>query len=1108
MKSLWCRRYVHLLLAVLAVLWGIQVTHGQTAGTITGAVTDSSGAAVPKATVTITNTLTGAARTLETNTAGVYTAEALPVGTYQVAVEAAGFERSVHSGITLNVTDRLAIDFVLQIGAVTQTVEVRAEAAMVQTQTGDQSTLVTTRQISEIPMLGRNFMQLQQMVSGASKTGADEIGKGFYGERGYAINGFSERYVGYQLDGVQNTDMGNQGSTLTNPAPDTLAELKVLTSNYSAKYGTEASSNILAVTKSGTRDFHGTAYEYLRNDKLDAADFFLNRANGKKVPLRYNNFGYNLGGPFYIPGHYNTSRTKTFFFWSEEWIKQRTASPVNSATPTQAMRNGDFTGYGPLTNPINQATGNPMTDSNDVPCVGGTGMTQINPKCLNNNVELLLKQNFPLPTLSSGFLNYVVGATSGQDWREELIRVDQNVTDKMRVFVRYIQDSWIENDPLVAWTGDAFPTLHSQFNIPSRNLIVKMTTVASPTLLNEISYNYASNYPASSTPGMQILGQTQRPAGYNAQLVFNENIHNMVPDMNFSGGWGGINGLWGPWWAHHNVSMASDDLTKQISTHSLQAGAVGMFSITPVESQTVPSRQGSYSFDGHFTGNPVADALLGLPNTYGELHGYRMPYYNYHQAEIYFQDDWKATKRLTLNLGLRWFYIPHVYSDQITMFMVSHYNPGKAPTVTPGGIIVAGSGDTMNGIVYPGQNGIPRGLTENHWNTFAPRIGFAWDLFGDGKTAIRGGYGMGYHRIEGNDEYSMVMNPPYSRVANFFSPPFDNPAAGAAAPLTPPSLGGVDPVYKVPMAQNWSLGVQRELTPNLMLSVAYVGSRGSHINYTTNINQPLPAMGYDFDPRIACTATTPYPCTGRVSTDYVRPYQGWSSISNWVTDGYSIYHSLQVNLQKKLSHGLTLGTAYTWSKGVGLFETTPQNYYNRRADRGEVSFDRTHVLVVNYVYELPFARSLTGLAGGVAKGWEASGIVTFESGFPLTPGFSSATAGLASRPDLVSGASIAGPKSVAQWFNTSAFAAPPFGHFGNAGLGLIRGPGMNQWDLGFFKNFNIKDRGNVQFRAEMLNAWNHANFNGVDTTYGDGAFGQITSAHLARVIQLALRLSF
>jgi hypothetical protein len=191
-----------------------------------------------------------------------------------------------------------------------------------------------------------------------------------------------------------------------------------------------------------------------------------------------------------------------------------------------------------------------------------------------------------------------------------------------------------------------------------------------------------------------------------------------------------------------------------------------------------------------------------------------------------------------------------------------------------------------------------------------------------------------------------------------------------------------------------------------------------------------------------------------------------------------------------------------------LFETTPQNYYNRRADRGEVSVDRTHVLVVNYVYELPFARSLTGLAGGVAKGWEASGIVTFESGFPLTPGFSSATAGLASRPDLVSGASIAGPKSVAQWFNTSAFAAPPFGHFGNAGLGLIRGPGMNQWDLGFFKNFNIKDRGNVQFRAEMLNAWNHANFNGVDTTYGDGAFGQITSAHLARVIQLALRLSF
>jgi hypothetical protein len=1112
-KNISKARFLAAIVVVLALLSSSRTARGQTAGTITGSVTDESGAVVPAATITITNTGTGTvARTLQSNDSGVYVAEALPVGTYEIAVQASGFTRTVRSGIALSVADRLAINFVIKVGAVTQSVDVTAAPPVIESQTGEQSQLISTQQIAEIPILGRNFMQLQQLVPGASKTGSDEIGKGFYGERGFAVNGMNEHYTGYQLDGVQNTDMGNQASTLTNPGPDTLAEFKVLTSNYSAKYGIAGGANLLAVTKTGTRDFHGSAYDYLRNDKLDAADFFLNKNNQQKSPLRYNNFGYTVGGPVYIPGHYNTDKSKTFFFWSQEWIRQRTATPVVAATPTPAMRTGDFTGFGPLTNPTDPTTGKPLTDSSGTPCVGGANLDRVNPNCINSNASLLFNQDFPLPN-ATGFNNFIHGATSGQDWGEQLIRVDQNISEKVKAFVRFIHDSWNETDPLVQWSGDSFPTVHSTFNIPSRNLIAKVTMVLNPTLLNEVSYTYASNYPSPSTPAMLIQGATQKPSGYNVQQVFNENFYNFVPDMSFTGGWGGISTLWGPWWAHHNISQASDDLTKQKGPHSLQMGVTTMFSITPVQSQTSPSSQGSYHFDGHFTGNPIADALLGLPQNYSELQGRREPYYNYHQTEAYFQDDWKATGRLTLNLGLRWFYIPHVYSDELSEFLASHYDPAQAPTVTSGGVIVAGSGNLLNGIVLAGKNGIPRGFVQNHWNTFAPRFGFAWDPTGKGKTAVRGGYGIGYYRIEGNDVYRMVGNPPFSKLATFFNPPFNNPAAGAAAPLTPLALNGLDPIYKVPMAQNWSFGVQQELTSDIRLSVAYVGSRGTHLDYYIDTNQPLPAMGYDFDPRIACTATTPFPCSQRVSTDYVRPYQGWSSISNIAPIGSSTYHSLQFTLDKKFSHGLQFGSAYTWSKSIGLsgangLGSTAQNSYNLKAERGLTAFDRTQMLVLNYVYDLPFFHSMTGVGGAVLKGWETTGIISFESGFPLTPALSSSTAGLANRPDRVAGASISGPQTQQQWFNTSAFVAPPFGYFGNAGQGTIRGPGLNQWDLGFFKNFRIKERGNVQFRAEMFNTWNHTNFNAVDTTVGDGAYGQVTSAHTPRVVQFALKLSF
>jgi hypothetical protein len=1073
---------------------------------------DSSGGVVPNAKVAITNTGTGViARTLETNTSGIYTAEALPVGNYMVTVEATGFEKAVQSNITLNVADRLGINFTLKVGAVTQTVEVTGAPPLVSTQTGEQSASVSTTQIQELPILGRNINQMQQVIPGTSRTAGAEIGQGAYAAKGFAVNGFNQDYSAMLLDGVFNSDMGSNTNSEVSPGLDALAEFKVLTANYSAKYGQSSGAILLSITRSGTKDFHGAAYEYVRNDKLDAADFFLNSNHEAKAPLRYNDFGYDIGGPFYIPGHYNTDKTKTFFFWSNEWRKDIYASPVLAATPTADMRAGDFTGYGPLTNPTNPATGLPLTDSSGTPCVGGTGMTQINPNCINNNVSLLFNQDFPQPN-NPGFYNFLQAAKANQIWSEELIRGDQNISERLRTFVRYIHDGWSEADPTVLWSGDSFPTIHSVYRYPSRSLIVKLTAVITPKLLNEFSYQYESSYGSPHPPSVDILGADTKPAGYNVQQVYNTS-NKTIPDMSFSQGYGGIASLWGPWWAHHNISEWVDDLTIQAGRHSIAVGGLYEWSQTPVQSQSTPSLQGSYSFDGHFTGNAIADAVLGLPASYGELEGYRQPMYDYHEFEGYFQDDFKVNKRLTLNLGLRYFYIPHIYSDTITAFLPTAYTLAQAPQVNPDGTITPNTGNLLDGIVYPGKNGVPRGFVQNHKDTFGPRFGFAFDPKGDGKTAIRGGYGAGYYRIAGNDVYTMVANPPLSKEAVFLNPPFNNPAAGVAAPLTPLSLYTVDQIYDVPKSQTWSLGVQRQVTPNLMVNVAYVGSSGDHLDYDRNINQPPPAMGYDFDPRIACTTITPYSCTSRISGAYVSPYLGWSGITDTVPIGYSIYHSLQVTVEKRVSHGLSFGAAYTWSKAIALsggggLYSEPQNPYDIAADRGLASFDRPQVLVFNYIYDIPAFRNAKGFTRALLGGWETSGVLTFQSGFALTAGYTSATQGLATRPDAVAGTSPNGPKTVSEWLNTQAFTAPPFGYYGNAGVGTIRGPGMNNWDMSGFKTFRLAESVKLAFRADFFNAWNHTNFVNVNTTYGGGGFGQLTSDYQPRVVQLSLKLEF
>lgn len=1079
MMRLICVTITILLVATMAA-------SGQITGAITGAILDSSGLTIPKVPVVIRNADTGAERRLTSDANGRYLAEALPVGTYEIAVSAPGFKQAVRSGVQLSVAERVAVDFRLEVGQITESVSVTAEAPLVRTETGDVSYLVDRKQITDLSITNRTVMAFQQLIPGSSRTGGDELGLSFSSGRAFAINGLRDKYTGLMVDGVQNTDMGNQSGLMTNPGIETIGEIKMLVSNYSAEYGTAGGANMLLVTRTGTKQFHGSAYEFVRNDVFDARNFFA----ASKPPLRLNNFGYTIGGPVFIPGLYNKSREKTFFFFSQEWRRRRSAQIVRAATPTQAMRRGDFSAVGDVRDPL---TGQLFPNR------------QIPAERINANAKLLLDQLFPLPNVSSGFLNYQQNFSVPENFRQETIRLDHNITENARVMFRFIQDDWVQTQPLTLWSGQAFPTISSVSSVPGKNLVSKFTKVVSPSIYTEVSFNYASNYGPREKYGVVLQGNYLAPQSLTIKRLvpLPPDRPNKVPDLTFTGGWGGISSSYYPWWAHHAIATFGNLTTKNLGRHALKFGAEYQFSPTPVQSQTNPSLQGRFTFNGSFTGQPHADFLLGQASEYGELDKYLERRYDYHQFEAFVQDDWKTSTRLTLNLGVRYFFIPHAYEkdDGLTVFRADRYRVDRAVTVRPDLTIVPGSGDPLNGIVGV-KDGLPRGLVDNHPWLFAPRVGFAYDLTGRARTVLRGGYGIGYYRVEGNDVYGLVGNPPFANLVTVFNPPLDDPSRGSIGAERTKSVNTLDPIYDVPMTQSYSLGIQQQIARNTALTVSYVGSRGAHLDRGRQLNYPFPAGGFDFDPRLNSRS---------IPQELIAPFPGYSGITQRENTASSTYHSLQVEFNRAFDNGLRLQTAYTFSRVIADadgFGALPQNPYYLRAERSVANFDRTHVFVTNYTYELPFWRQARNLAQTALGGWQVSGITAVQSGRPFNIGLTGGDIGLANRPDVVGGQSAEGPKTVARWFNTAAFSKPRPGFYGNAGRNLVRGPGINKWDVSLFKNFNVKEKVRFQVRWETFNVFNNANFDAVSAMFGAGDFGQVTSARDPRTMQLGAKIDF
>ena len=1054
--------------------------------TISGTVTDSSGAVVPQASVTILNEQTSSKIVTQSNSSGNFAVPGLIVGQYTVSVSKQGFQTYVESGIDLHPAQVATVHPVLRIGQVSTKVQVTASSAQVQTSTSEISSHVSGQEAATLPLNGRNYQSLAALMPGVINTSPDSaLNQGGRTTRNVmSVNGMGTSSTLYTLDGVWNMNTGNMAQTTITPNPDTIQEVRVLQNNYSAQYNLMGASVVLLQTKSGTSSFHGGAYEYLRNDALDARNFF----SPTVPPLKQNIFGYNVGGPVYIPHHYNSNKQKTFFFWSQQWVVQHIGSVLRGATPTQDMRNGTFTT--PITDPT---TGQPFPQTSP-------GVYQIPQTSLNQDSLAILNALAPPPNNpSGGFLNYINLSPQINNQRDDQIKVDHNFSDRLRLMGEYLgewQTAANPNLPALG-SGNPFPTQHETDYTRNQLAQLQLTWTVTPTMTNTTSVamnNYVLDLLVSGT----VL--RSQVSGFNETLPFNGFGSERLPYIQFSGGWANM-GVPISRPLNHASDLedtVSDDWAWLRSAHYIQAGADVVLG-TKRQNAFAGAANGQWLFNGQFTGDPIADFLLGDAASFAQASTSPRPYMHYTMVSPYVQDQWKVNRRLTVTAGVRLEFmpIPHAQQGFDASFDPSKYDPAKAPLVdSTGHITTTPNYDPLNGIVVNGENGVPLNFSTMHQYFWAPVLGFAWDMFGDGKTALRGGYGITYTRAPFGDDcsYNCSLNPPRVQSVSLSLPSFPNPIGATQSALAIASLQSQDPAYQPTQIQTYSLSLQHQFRRNWIASIAGAGNMARHVPQSWNINQPLPDSPYDYNP-IINTGVTPYTYS---------PYLGYAGVSSYSSNGNRYWNALEINVRHPLSHNLLMTAAYTWSHTLGDMVV---DYHRPKAYYGNSTLNSPQVFSLSGIYNLPWYQHASGWKGVGLGGWRYSTIFLAQSGFSLNPGLSISNQGLAILPDQASG-STNGSKTVEEWFNTNAYTAPAAGYFGNATPGSIRGPGVVNFDTAFYKDFRIKENQDIEFRAELFNIFNHTNFNGVQTSFGNGNYGHITSARDPRIVEFALRYQF
>jgi hypothetical protein len=1131
-------------LVILVVIAGTQViTMAQELqATLNGTVTDPSGAVVAGATVIVHNIETNSdIRVATTNSSGAFSITNLPAGRYNVTIKSPGFQNYVAGDVVLNVAQKHTMDVSLQTGQVTQTIEVSADVAPIQTTTAEQSGTVTGEQVRELALNNRNFEQLVVLQPGVSSQLPDEVGFGLNNNTAISVNGARAFANNWTVDGADINDSGSNGTLLNTPSIDAIQEFTLERSNYDASFGRSGGGQVLLATKSGTDQFHGDLYEFNRNNFYNANTFGAraNIADGQtydenRVPIeRYNDFGFTIGGPVIIPKVYQPVKNKTFFFESEEWRKASTPGTNIITVPTAAELHGVFS------SPIPVAPAGCVT--------AAAGVYTIAPSCISKNANAYLNA-FMLasPASANGLLttNY----SQLNNFRQDNIRLDQMVGDKVRVFARYMQDSVPQNFPFGLWGATNYPGVeNTSLNAPGRNLVLNATANISPKVVNEVEFVDA--YGAiNSTLTNAIANSPKFISSLTNNTVYTD-PWGRAPNITFADGAAGLTNTSAPYFERNKDRNIFDNLTIQEGNHTIHTGVTAAWM---VKTENASVGYATFTFS-NANGDPeFANFLLGQATQYSQPSKDTTPFLHYTNFETYVQDDWKVTRRLTLNLGVRYSYFPSPSDSNNTLlnFDPLLFNPAKAPLINPAtGQMVPGSPNAnsatyANGLIFPTGAACtaaqaiaplvtcsPYGSKVNPGsnNNFGPRFGFAYDPFATGKWVIRGGYGIFYDRtLNGIWEQNAFDDPPLVQTATINNNGtasvnlFDNPKVGApaGAPVGPVNLTITgDPTFKVPSYQDYNLSVQHELVRNTVLEVAYVGTRGNHLLADIDINQPT----------VASRLANP-----TVDANALVPYAGYQSIVSRNPIFTSNYNALQVSLNRRLSKGLTVGAAYTWSK---FLTTNPQDRslgvqdtYNIPGEYGPSTFNTPQILVISYVYDFPFYQAQKGLVGHVLGGWELSGITNFQSGQSIT--ITQATDPFATAANDNSGVNLSrdsattplirsdligdphGPKTATEFFNTAAFAVAT-GHFGDERPGTVQAPGFQLWNMSLIKNFNFAERVRFQLRLETFNTFNHGNpeLNFAEsvtpqTTVGATGFGQINGWHDPRNVQIGAKLYF
>lgn len=1079
---------------VLTFALALTPLFAQQPASISGTVTDQTGAVIAGAQVTLVDTGTGEQRSAVTSTAGFYSIPSVETGTYDITVRANGFRASSQHGLRVNVGQALGLNFHLQVGASNQTITVAAAAAHLQTNSATVSDVIGGSQIQSIAVNGRNFNQLALLVPGAStppNTGYSGISH--LSVNSLSFNGMRAASNMWMIDGVNDSIPGSKGSLDVSPALDAIAQFQVATSNYTADVGQAGGAAISVRLKSGTNQFHGTGYEFLRNDAMDARQALPYSPH--KVPLKLNDFGFTVGGP--------VVRKKLFFFYSGEWRRLRQGTTFVGHTPTALELNGDFS-QSPLTGAaLKNPTGNPS-------CVSGA---QIAPSCFNQNAVALLKSGaFPTPN-APGFNNYATAPSLPSNYHQELGRFDYSINDKWKLMAHFIHEGATSIPVTTQWGGSDFPTVSDTFDTPSLSVAVRLTELISPTLLNVVHFG-ATDASDTGTP----VGAYRRPADYTTPTVFGNNPENRIPELSFTNGYTGVDEGYWPYSLHSPIYTISDEFTKTLKTQTLSLGGLYQRGATNQPNQC--RTQGAFSFNGQFTGNPLADFLLGYPIGYTECNAEVVGQWRYNQFEAFIQDQLQLTPHLTWNIGVRYFLIPHAYaSNGVTTWLPQLWNAQDAPTLDSKGNVSCTPSYSLypqpapcnmyNGLLFagtPNAVGVGKTMSHTYYRAFAPRLGLSWRMPSWlHNTVLRAGYGMSYYRQQMNDSFNILGNPPivqniaYANSPSSPEPLLDNPAAGATPPVSPSGLFVIAANYKMPQYQQFSAGIQHLFGDHSVLSVMYVGSLGTHLRRQINYNLPRPTtiagVAYDFNP--ALNANSP--------ENLYRPFTGFSNITMNYNDANSAYNSLQVNFERQMARGLRFQAVYTYGRAFDNSTANNRCNLDRRSCWGQTN-PHTQMLVANYIYDLPFFHNQRGFLAETFGGWRWSGITSIASGSPFSVGITGAHTGLNVYPDVTGAPTY--PKTVAKWFNTDIFASPAPGHYGNEGFNEFYGPHYIDWDMNFSKGFEIAERVFPRFEIDFFNIFNNVNLEEPDRTFGDPTLGEITSSGSPRILQAGVHVRF